>query len=89
MKKKIGDLTLKEFKKNVCDKQNNCHSCKYWNSYDSECSPIPEIIRHYDNDEIEIEETENNICNTCRLNNQCPIDHKPNLQCPYNDYEKR
>lgn len=43
----------------------------------------------YTYEEVEVEETENNICATCKLNNQCPLDHKPNLQCPYDDYEKR
>ena len=57
--------------------------------YDLNENQIPKYCTYCSADFEETEETENNICATCKLNNYCPINHKPNLQCPYDDYEKR
>ena len=57
--------------------------------YDLNENQIPKYCTYCSADFEETEETENNICATCKLNNYCPLNHKPNLQCPYNDYEKK
>lgn len=52
-------------------------------------SKVQELLKESLQMEIEVEEEHNDICNTCKLNNCCPLQHQPNLQCPHDDYEKR